>query len=64
MEYESAQGLWNSIAFPVLSCPVGKDSNGLPCSVSVVGVPYNDPLLIDVAKEIEDAFGGWSLPVA
>uniref|UniRef100_A0A1I7WX65 Amidase domain-containing protein n=1 Tax=Heterorhabditis bacteriophora TaxID=37862 RepID=A0A1I7WX65_HETBA len=52
-------------AFPVVQCPMGLDSNGLPLgvqlliSMQVVGAPNSDRLLIAAAKDLEEGFGGW-----
>ncbi|KAK6041375.1 hypothetical protein COOONC_21121 [Cooperia oncophora] len=39
-------GLFNALALPVIQCPTGLDSNGLPLGVQVVGSPNADRLLV------------------
>ncbi|MFH4977644.1 hypothetical protein AB6A40_004353 [Gnathostoma spinigerum] len=51
--------LWNAVAFPVVECPMGLNSQGVPLGVQVVGAPGSDHLLIAVAQDLEDGFGGW-----
>ncbi|CAB3411227.1 unnamed protein product [Caenorhabditis bovis] len=51
--------LWNVVSVPVIQCPVGLDSRGLPLGVQVIGNQYTDRNLIEVAHDLEEAFGGW-----
>ncbi|PIO74785.1 hypothetical protein TELCIR_03189 [Teladorsagia circumcincta] len=53
-------GLFNALTLPVIQCPMGLDSNGLPLGIQVIGSPNADRLLIAAAKEISHAFGGWT----
>ncbi|KAL6729202.1 hypothetical protein Aduo_000279 [Ancylostoma duodenale] len=55
----SYTAIFNALALPVIQCPMGLDANGIPLGVQVVGAPGCDRLLIAVAKEINEAFGGW-----
>jgi Asp-tRNA(Asn)/Glu-tRNA(Gln) amidotransferase A subunit family amidase len=34
----------------------------MPTGVQLAAVPFNEALLIGVAKELEKAFGGWVAP--
>ncbi len=51
--------LFNVMEFPSTVVPMGFDNHGLPLSVQVIGRRGNDPLTIQVAGIIEQAFGGW-----
>uniref|UniRef100_A0A915BVI9 Amidase domain-containing protein n=1 Tax=Parascaris univalens TaxID=6257 RepID=A0A915BVI9_PARUN len=51
--------LWNTLAMPVVQCPMGLNKRGIPLGVQVVGAPATDRLLIAVAQDLEDGFGGW-----
>ncbi|RWS18491.1 fatty-acid amide hydrolase 2-like protein [Leptotrombidium deliense] len=53
---------FNALGVPVTQCPLGINKDGLPLGVQVVGAPYNDHLTLAVAKELENAFGGWVPP--
>ncbi|EPB77839.1 Amidase [Ancylostoma ceylanicum] len=53
----SYTAIFNALALPVIQCPMGLDANGIP--LGVVGAPGCDRLLIAVAKELSEAFGGW-----
>ncbi|KAK4874128.1 hypothetical protein RN001_013488 [Aquatica leii] len=54
--------IWNALKFPVTQVPLGLDSQGLPLGIQVVAPPYQDHLCIAVAKELENAFGGYVPP--
>ncbi|VDM95254.1 unnamed protein product [Thelazia callipaeda] len=51
--------LWNTLAVPVIQCPVGLNDYNIPLGVQVIGAPGSDFLLISVAQDLEEAFGGW-----
>ncbi|CAD6200201.1 unnamed protein product [Caenorhabditis auriculariae] len=51
--------LWNALALPVVQCPLGLDSKGLPLGVQVIATNNNDRLLIAVAQDLEEGFNGW-----
>uniref|UniRef100_A0A9J2QA68 Amidase domain-containing protein n=1 Tax=Ascaris lumbricoides TaxID=6252 RepID=A0A9J2QA68_ASCLU len=51
--------LWNALALPVVQCPLGLSRHSLPIGVQVIGAPASDRLLIAVARDLEQAFGGW-----
>uniref|UniRef100_A0AC35TJR0 Amidase domain-containing protein n=1 Tax=Rhabditophanes sp. KR3021 TaxID=114890 RepID=A0AC35TJR0_9BILA len=55
----SYTAVFNALGFPVISCPIALNKNGLPLNVQIVAVPNNDKILFDVAIEIEKIFGGW-----
>ncbi|KAI6231999.1 hypothetical protein M3Y95_00440600 [Aphelenchoides besseyi] len=54
--------IWNMLALPVVTVPVSLNNQGMPVGVQVVSGPQNDRLLLDVAVELEYAFGGWKPP--
>jgi fatty acid amide hydrolase 2 len=54
--------VFNALALPVVQCPMGLNVDGIPLGVQIVSAPGNDRLLIDIAREIERAFGGWCTP--
>ncbi|EYC11592.1 hypothetical protein Y032_0050g1993 [Ancylostoma ceylanicum] len=53
-------GLFNALTLPVIECPMGLDSRGLPLGVQVVGARNSDRLLIAAAQQLSQAFGGWT----
>jgi aspartyl-tRNA(Asn)/glutamyl-tRNA(Gln) amidotransferase subunit A len=48
----------NLIGEPALSLPCGKDSNGLPIGMQLIGAPFSEPKLLQAAKMLELAFDG------
>ncbi|CAD5219858.1 unnamed protein product [Bursaphelenchus okinawaensis] len=54
--------LFNLLGVPVLAVPCGKDNNGYPLSVQLVGGPGSESLLCQVAQNMEKRFGGWVQP--
>ncbi|CAD5210040.1 unnamed protein product [Bursaphelenchus xylophilus] len=55
--------LWSALGLPVVACPMGLNSNGLPVGVQVVGSNGSEALLIAIAQDLEEGFGGWKAPV-
>ncbi len=55
-------GLFNVLWTPVTQVPLGLDRGGLPLGVQVVGAEGRDALTIAVARNLEDALGGWVPP--
>lgn len=55
-------GIFNALEVPVTNVPMGLDSSQMPIGVQVVGSWGNDVLTIQVANELEAAFGGWLPP--
>ncbi|KAK0425657.1 hypothetical protein QR680_009304 [Steinernema hermaphroditum] len=51
--------LWNTLALPVVECPMGLNDDGVPVGVQAIGAPNSDGLLIGVANDLEEGFGGW-----
>jgi len=55
--------LFNLLQLPVTHATVRLDKkHRLPFGLSIAAKPYNDPLSIAIAEEIESAFGGWTQP--
>lgn len=55
--------LFNILGLPAVSCPVGRDKNGMPIGVQLIAAPFQERLLVQAAKQIELAFGGWKQPM-
>lgn len=54
---------WLNLAgFPGVSLPMGFSADGLPIGVQLIGRPYEEELLLSVAKELEEARGPWQAP--
>lgn len=54
--------LFNVMQLPVTQVPIGRDPDGLPVGVQVVGADGQDHRTIAVACALEEALGGWSPP--
>jgi Asp-tRNA(Asn)/Glu-tRNA(Gln) amidotransferase A subunit family amidase len=52
----------NLVGFPGVAVPMGRTANGLPTGVQVVGRPFEDELVLDVAARLEEARGPWEAP--
>ena len=54
---------WLNLAgFPGVTVPVSKSPDGLPIGVQLIGRPYYDELVLDVAEKLESARGPWQAP--
>ncbi len=54
---------WLNLAgFPGVAVPIAKSADGLPIGVQLIGRPYEDELLLAVAKALELARGPWQSP--
>ena len=53
---------FNLLGNPAAVVPVSQSSEGLPIGVQVVGRPWEEEQVLEVAAEIEKAFGGWKAP--
>ena len=49
----------NLTGFPGVTVPIGKSPEGLPIGVQLIGRPYEDELLLDIADHLETARGLW-----
>jgi Asp-tRNA(Asn)/Glu-tRNA(Gln) amidotransferase A subunit family amidase len=57
------QTMWVSILnLPALSLPVGRSPENLPIGVQLVGRPFEDEMLLEIATYIEAEHGEWSPP--
>jgi fatty acid amide hydrolase 2 len=55
--------LFNVLGLPSINVPTGKSrSTNMPLGVQIVGAQFNEALLIAVARDLENAFGGWVQP--
>jgi Asp-tRNA(Asn)/Glu-tRNA(Gln) amidotransferase A subunit family amidase len=52
----------NLTGFPGVSVPVQLSNEGLPIGVQLIGRPFKDELLLEVAAAIEQSRGPWQLP--
>ncbi|WP_313811686.1 amidase [Glutamicibacter sp.] len=50
------------LGFPVVVVPCGMSKEGLPVGVQVIGRPYDDLTVIEVAKALENSLGRFPLP--
>lgn len=48
---------WNLLGAPAAVAPVGTSSEGLPIGVQIMGRPYEDELVLEIAEVIDKAFG-------
>jgi len=54
---------WLNLAgFPGVSIPMAKSVEGLPIGVQLIGRPFEDELLLDIAQQLETARGPWQPP--
>jgi len=52
----------NLVGFPGVTVPMGKSGDGLPIGVQILGRPFEDELVLDVAERLEEARGSWKGP--
>jgi Asp-tRNA(Asn)/Glu-tRNA(Gln) amidotransferase A subunit family amidase len=52
----------NVLGLPAVTIPIALSSNGLPLGVQLMGHPYGDELLLDLAIHLEEARGPWTGP--
>jgi len=52
----------NAVGFPGVSVPMAKSEDGLPVGVQIIGRPFGDELVLDVAEQLEFARGPWEAP--
>ena len=52
----------NAVGFPGAAVPIGKSAEGLPVGVQIIGRPFEDELVLDVAERLEQARGTWLGP--
>ncbi len=54
--------IFNLLGNPSVVVPVGRSKDGLPIGVQIVGRPYEEMLILAVARKLEEALGGWQAP--
>jgi amidase len=54
----------NLMGLPAAAVPVKRSAEGLPVGVQVIGRRGHEMEVLAVAKELEEAFGGWMDPEA
>ena len=52
----------NVLGLPAVTIPIAVTSVGLPVGVQLMGRPFEDELLLDLAIRIEEARGAWAGP--
>lgn len=52
----------NLLGVPAVTIPFGQDENGLPVGIQLVGAPYTEELLLELAVRMEDARGAFPSP--
>jgi Asp-tRNA(Asn)/Glu-tRNA(Gln) amidotransferase A subunit family amidase len=52
----------NLTGFPGVSLPMGRAPEGLPINVQLIGRPYEEEILLNVAEMLEQARGAWDAP--
>jgi len=54
---------WLNLAgFPGVTVPIAKSPDSLPIGIQLIGRPYQDELILDVAEALERARGPWQPP--
>jgi amidase len=53
---------WNLLGFPAVVVPFGFSAEGLPVAVQIVGRPYSEELILEVAVRLEEARGPFPGP--
>lgn len=53
---------FNVAGLPTCSVPAGLDEDGLPHGVQLVGRPWSEATLLQLARDLQDARGGWRAP--
>lgn len=54
--------LFNVLGLPALTVPMGRLDQGCPVALQLVAGPGQEPVLLDAARSLELAFGGWIAP--
>jgi aspartyl-tRNA(Asn)/glutamyl-tRNA(Gln) amidotransferase subunit A len=53
----------NVLGLPAISMPCGADRRGLPLGLQIIGRPFDEALILEVAGALEDATGKLARPV-
>jgi amidase len=54
-EVSARELVWNSTGQPAASIPAGMSANGLPLAVQLIARPHDEPTLLAVAAQLEQA---------
>ena len=54
---------WNLLGMPGMAIPFGMHSSGVPIGIQLVGRPWEEELLLELAEELEQARGPFAGPV-
>ena len=54
--------IFNLFGNPSAVVPVSRSAGGLPIGVQLVGRPFEDQLVLAVARKLEEALGAWQAP--
>jgi len=54
--------VWNLLGFPAAVIPFGLTPEGLPVGIQIVGRPYTEELILEVAVRLEEARGPFPAP--
>ena len=52
----------NLTGMPAVTIPMGNSRDGLPIGVQLIGRPFEDELILEVAQLLEEARGPWAAP--
>jgi len=52
----------NVLGLPAVTLPVTRGGNGMPVGVQLIGRPYGDEVLLEIAIRLEEARGPWTGP--
>jgi Asp-tRNA(Asn)/Glu-tRNA(Gln) amidotransferase A subunit family amidase len=53
---------WNLLGMPAMTVPFGMSAQGLPIGVQLIGRPYEEELILEVAVRLEEARGTFPAP--
>jgi Asp-tRNA(Asn)/Glu-tRNA(Gln) amidotransferase A subunit family amidase len=53
---------WNLLGLPAMTVPFGMSADGLPIGVQLIGRPYEEELILEVAVRLEEARGPFPGP--
>jgi Asp-tRNA(Asn)/Glu-tRNA(Gln) amidotransferase A subunit family amidase len=53
---------FNLLGMPGAVVPVGRSAEGLPIGVQIVGLPWQEELVLSVAEILQDSLGAWKAP--
>ena len=53
---------WNLLGMPALTVPFGISADGLPIGVQLIGRPYEEEVILEVATRLEQARGPFPSP--